>query len=176
MKSQILLKINNFIKNRLIELSGALLIIVSVFLFLSIITYSGGQDSIIMKSDNPEIDLKNFGGYYGSAIADFLLQSIGFIIFLFVFNLFFWGFKLITEKKISNFISKTFFTLVYIIFGTAFFYIKDFFSYSDLYFFHGSGGFVGRIINENIYYFGPSIDGNQYVIYGLILLTVVFLY
>ena len=82
MKSQILLKINSFIKNRLIELSGALLIIVSVFLFLAIITYSSGQDSIIMKSDNPEIDLKNFGGFYGSAIADLLLQSVGFIIFL----------------------------------------------------------------------------------------------
>ena len=83
MKSQILLKINNFIKNRLIELSGALLIIVSVFLFLSIITYSGGQDSFIYKSDNPDVDIKNFGGFYGSSIADFLLQSIGLIIFEF---------------------------------------------------------------------------------------------
>ena len=174
MKSQILLKIDSFIKNRLIELSGALLIIVSVFLFLAIITYSGGQDSIIMKSDNPEIDLKNFGGSYGSAIADFLLQSVGFIIFLFVFNLFFWGFKLITEKKISNFISKIFYTSAYIIFGTAFFNIKDFFSDSHLYFYHGSGGFVGRIIKENIYYFSPLIDENQYAIYGLILLTIAF--
>ena len=174
MKSQILLKINSFIKKKLIELSGALLIIVSVFLFLAIITYSVEQDSIIMKSDNPEIDFKNFGGFYGSAIADFLLQSVGFIIFLFVFNLFFWGFKLITEKKISNFISKTFFTLVYIIFGTVFFNIKDFFSNSDWYFYHGSGGFVGRLVKENIYYFNPLIDENQYIIYGLILLTIAF--
>ena len=80
MNSQILIKINNFIKNKLIELSGSLLIIISIFLILSIITYSGGQDSFIIKSDSPETDLKNFGGFYGSAIADFLLQSIGFII------------------------------------------------------------------------------------------------
>ena len=99
MNSNILIKINNFIKNRLIELSGSLLIIISIFLFLSVITYSGGQDSFIIKSDNSEISFKNLGGFYGSAIADFLLQSVGFIIFLFVFNLFFWGFKLITEKK-----------------------------------------------------------------------------
>ena len=139
MNSNILIKINNFIKNRLIELSGSLLIIISLFIFLSVITYSGGQDSFIIQSDNSEISFKNLGGFYGSAIADFLLQSVGFIIFLFVLNLFFWGYKLITEKKIANFISKVFFALVYIIFGTAFFYIKDFFSYSDLYFFHGSG-------------------------------------
>ena len=174
MNSQILIKINNFIKNKLIELSGSLLIIISIFLILSITTYSGGQDSFIIKSDSPETDLKNFGGFYGSAIADFLLQSIGFIIFLFVFNLFFWGFKLITEKKISNFISKIFYTTAYIIFGTAFFNIKDFFSDSHLYFYHGSGGFVGRVIKENIYYLSPLIDENQYAIYSLFLLTIIF--
>ena len=172
MNSQILIKINNFIKNRLIELSGFLLIIVSIFIFLSIITYSGGQDSFIIKSDNPEIDLKNFGGLYGSATADFLLQSMGFIIFLLIFNLFFWGLTLVTEKRIGNFVTKISFTLIYIIFGTVFFSIKDFFSASDWYFYHGSGGFVGNIIRENIYYFTPLIE-NQYVINGLILLTIV---
>ena len=112
MNSKILSKINNFIKYRLIELFGFLLVIVGIFLFLSIITYSGGQDSFIYKSDNPDVDIENFGGFYGSAIADILLQSIGLIIFLFVLNLFFWGFKLITEKKISNFLTKTFFTIM----------------------------------------------------------------
>ena len=120
MNSNILIKINNFIKNRLIELSGSLLIIISIFLFLSVITYSGGQDSFIIKSDNSEIGFKNLGGFYGSAIADFLLQSIGLIIFLFVLNLLFWGFKLITEKKISNFLTKIFFTIIYIVTGTTF--------------------------------------------------------
>ena len=88
MNSQILLKINNFIKNRLIELLGSLLILLSIFLFLSITTYSGGQENFIFKPDNLDIDHKNFGGFYGSAISDFFLQSIGLVSFLFVINLF----------------------------------------------------------------------------------------
>ena len=171
MNSKILSKISNFIKYRLIELFGFLLVIVGIFLFLSIITYSGGQDSFIYKSDNPDIDIKNFGGFYGSAIADILLQSIGLIIFLFILNLFFWGFKLITEKKISNFITKIFFTIIYIIFGTTFLNIS--YHFSNWLFDNGNGGFVGRSVKENIYYFTTLID-NQYVIYSLILLTIIF--
>ena len=38
---------------------------------------------------------------------------------------------------------------------------------------NGNGGFVGRAIKENIYYFTPLVE-NQYVIYSLILLTIVF--
>ena len=81
MNSQILVKINSFIKNRLFELSGILLIIISVFLLVSIVTYSGGQSNFIYKAENSEIDYANFGGFYGSALADFLLQSIGLIVF-----------------------------------------------------------------------------------------------
>ena len=171
MNSQILTKINNFIKYRLIELSGFLLVIVSLFLFLSIITYSGGKDNFIYKSDNPDVDTKNFGGFYGSAIADFLLQSIGLIIFLFVLNLFFWGFKIITEKKISNFLTKIFLLLLYIILGTTF--LSIFNNDSFWLFDNGNGGFVGRIIKENIYYFIPVIE-NQYVIYSLMVFTILF--
>ena len=171
MWSKILIEINNFIKNRLIELFGFLLVIVGIFLFLSIITYSGGQDSFIYKSDNPDIDIKNFGGFYGSAIADFLLQSIGLIIFLFVFNLFFWGFRLITEKKISNFLTKIFFTIIYIIFGTTFLNIT--YHFSNWLFDNGNGGFVGRIVKESFYSLTTLIE-NQYVVFSLLLLTIVF--
>ena len=38
---------------------------------------------------------------------------------------------------------------------------------------NGNGGFVGQAIRENIYYFSPLIE-NQYVVYSLILLTIVF--
>ena len=106
MNSHILTKINNFIKYRLIELSGFLLVIVSVFLFLSIITYSGGQESFIYKSDNPNVDIKNFGGFYGSAIADFLLQSIGLIIFEFsnIYKIFFWLLLSFNSNIFENFL------------------------------------------------------------------------
>ena len=85
MNSTIITKINTFLKNRLIELSGTLLILVSIFIFLSIFTYSIGQDNFITRQENQETDFQNFGGFYGSAFADFLLQALGFIVFLFNF-------------------------------------------------------------------------------------------
>ena len=171
MNSQILLKINNFVKNRLIELLGSLLIVVSIFLLLSITTYSGGQENFIFKPENFDIDHKNIGGFYGSAIADFLLQSIGLVSFLFIFNLSFWGFKIITKKKINSFITKIFYSLLYLASGSVFLDIA--FSSSHWLFDHGNGGFVGRSIKEFIYYFFPFIE-NKYIVYILILVTVAF--
>ena len=84
MKSQILIKINHFLKNRLIEFLGLLLMFFSIFLLASIITYSPSDPNFIYSPENTEI--KNIGGFYGSVISDFLLQSIGLISILFVVN------------------------------------------------------------------------------------------
>jgi len=169
MKSQILIKINDFIKNRLIELSGVSLILVSIFLLASIISYSPSDPNFIYTPENAEI--KNIGGYYGSVISDLLLQSLGLISIFLVINFFYWGTKLTTRKTISNFITKIFFTLIYIIFGTT--VLNIFYSDSFWLIDNGNGGFVGRAIKENIYYFSPIIE-NQFVIYSLILLTFIF--
>ena len=66
---------------------------------------------------------------------------------------------------------KIFFTLIYIVLGSVvlnIFYNDSFWLVNN-----GNGGFVGRGIKENIYYFTPLIE-NQYVIYSLVLLTIVF--
>jgi len=99
MNSQILTNINSFIKKRLIELLGILLIITSIFLFLSIISYSPSDPNFIYLSENTEI--KNIGGFYGSVISDFLLQSLGLISILLSFNYLVWGLKLVKEKTIN---------------------------------------------------------------------------
>ena len=164
MNSQILTKINDFIKNRLIEFLGALLMIVSIFLLASIVSYSPSDPNFIYTPENTEI--KNIGGFYGSVISDFLLQSLGLISIFLVFNFFYWGLKLTTERTVSNFITKIFFTFIYIVFGTTVLNIL----YNDSFWLidNGNGGFVGRTIKENIHYFTPLIE-NQYVIYSLIL-------
>jgi len=169
MKSQVLTKINNFIKKRLIELCGILLSLFSLFLLASIITYSPEDPNFIYSSENTQI--KNIGGFYGSVISDFLLQSIGLISILFGINFFYWGLKVISERIINNFITKTFFLLIYIISGTVF--LSSF--YNDSYWLidNGNGGFVGRSIRENIYYFAPVIE-NQYFVYFLLFLTIIF--
>ena len=169
MDSQILTKINSFVKKRLIEISGILIILASVFFLTSIITYSPGDPNFIYSPEN--VDIKNIGGFYGSVIADFLLQSIGLISIFFVLNLFFWGLKIIMQNKINNFISKIFYTFVYIIFGTTF--INIFHNNSFWLIDNGNGGFVGQIIKENILNFTTLIE-NEYVTYSLALIATIF--
>ena len=169
MKSQILTKINNFTKKRLIEFSGILLVLFSFFVFASIITYSPDDPNFIYSPETTQI--KNIGGFYGSVISDLLLQSIGLISILLSINFFYWGLKIISEKIINNFITKIFFILIYIITGTIF--LNSFYNDSFWLIDNGNGGFVGRVIRENIYYFAPLMD-NQYLIYGLLLLTIIF--
>ena len=169
MKSQILTKINNFIKKRLIEFSGILLILFSFFLFASIASYSPDDPNFIYSPENTEI--KNIGGFYGSVISDFLLQSLGLISFFLVINFFYWGIKIVNKQYVKNFITKVFFILIYVIFGTVFFNIL----YNDSFWLidNGNGGFVGRGIKENIYYFSPIFE-NQYVVYIFAILTIIF--
>ena len=157
MKSQILMKINNFVKKRLIESSGILLVLFSFFLLASIISYSPDDPNFIYSPESTQI--KNIGGFYGSVISDFLLQSIGLISILLGINFFYWGLKIISAKIINNFITKIFFILIYIISGTSF--LSSFYNDSFWLIDNGNGGFVGRSIIENIYYFAPLFD-NQY--------------
>jgi DNA segregation ATPase FtsK/SpoIIIE, S-DNA-T family len=169
MNSELLNKINNFIKNRLIEFAGVLLMLISIFLLTSIITYSPGDPNFIYTPENTEI--KNLGGFYGSVVSDFLLQSLGLISILLVFNFFYWGAKLTNQKKISFIINKVIFVFIYIIFGTTSLNIL----YNDSFWLidNGNGGFVGRIIKESIYYITPLVETN-YVIYSIIVLTFIF--
>ena len=169
MNSQILTKINNFTKNRLLEFSGISLVLISFFLIASIFTYSPSDPNFIYTPENTEI--KNIGGFYGSVVSDFLLQSLGLISILLCINFFAWGLKIIINKKIDNFIAKFFFTTIYITFGTV--VLNIFYNDSFWLINNGNGGFVGRSIKENIYYFTPLVE-NQYVIYGLISLTIIF--
>jgi len=169
MNSQILVKIRAFIKNRLLELLGILLILVSSFILISIISYSPSDPNFIF---NPESEkIKNLGGFYGSIISDFLLQSIGLVSVLFSITLFFWGVKLFSDGKINNFSLKLFFSLLYIVFGSTF--INIFYNDSFWLIDNGNSGFVGLIFKENIYRFTSLIE-NYYVVLALGLFALTF--
>jgi S-DNA-T family DNA segregation ATPase FtsK/SpoIIIE len=169
MNSHILMKINNFVKNRLVEFSGILLTIIGIFLLISIVSYSPADPNFIYTPD--DIEIKNIGGFYGSVISDFLLQSIGLISFLMIINLLNWGLTLIVRKKISNFITKIFFTISYTIFGSTF--INTFYNNSFWLIDNGNGGFLGRVIKENFYAL-TNLTENQYIFFSLLLLTITF--
>ena len=177
MNSQILIKINNFLKSRLIEISGILLILASIFLLFSVISYSPSDPNFIYRPESTEI--KNLGGFYGSVISDFLLQSFGLISFLLIINIFDLGCKIIfikkslIEKKITLGINnlKIFFVLIYAVFGTtslSIFYNSSFWLIDN-----GNGGFVGKIIKDNIYKITNIFD-NHYFVYSLAFAALIF--
>ena len=164
-----MLKTNIFIKNRLVEFVGLLLIVAGFFIIIAIGSYSPEDPNFIYNPENSEI--KNLAGYYGSVASDFLLQSIGLVSLFMTINLLNWGYVLMIRKKITNISLKIFFTLTYIIFGTTFLSI---FSNNSFWLIdNGNGGFVGRIIKENFYVLTNLIE-NQYVIIVLLLLSIIF--
>ena len=169
MNSQMLINISNFVKNRLIETIGVVLLIVAIFLLLSIGTYSPSDPNFIYTPDS--VNIKNWGGFYGSVVSDFLLQSIGLISFLIIVNFADFGFEIIRTKKINKFTSKVFFILLYIIFGTTF--INIFSNESFWLIDNGNSGFVGRMFKENFYLLTYLIE-NQYINFFFLFLSIVF--
>ena len=97
MDAKILANINNFVRIRLVEFLGVVLIFISIFLLASIASYSPSDPNFIYTPENMEI--KNVMGFYGSVISDFLLQSLGLISIFLVINFFYWGIKLTTKKN-----------------------------------------------------------------------------
>ena len=57
MNAQILIKINSFVKNRLIELSGTLLILCGIFLLVSIGSYSPSDPNFIYTPENVKLQI-----------------------------------------------------------------------------------------------------------------------
>ncbi len=80
MNSNIYNNLLNFVKKRTFELIGLLLILSSLALTISFITYSPNDPSFVYGEESKIIE--NFFGIYGSIISDFLLQSFGLIEFL----------------------------------------------------------------------------------------------
>ena len=158
-----------FLNNRIIELFGLILVILSISLFVALATYSPNDPNFLY---NPEgTTINNLLGLRGSIVSDFLLQSIGLVSFLFSINILIWGFKLIKKKSISNFLSKIFYTVIYILLGTSFIFIYN--NNSFWLIDNGNSGFVGRIVNEslnNLFAFNE----NNYITIFLFLLTLIF--
>ena len=138
-------KISNFIIRRLAELVGIFLVIISILLFISLISYSPEDPNFIFP-ENQEI--KNLLGFRGSFIADIFFQSIGIISLLIPFSLLFTGLSITTNKKFIVIIENIFFIILYIISATFFFGIFHKETYWLI--INGNNGFVGDLVSETI--------------------------
>ena len=154
-------KIITFIKLKLIEFSGLIIIASGFAYFISLATYSANNISYIFPAEK-NIHNKFFSFFY--YLSDFFLQAFGVFAFLIFINLIIWGGYLIIKKKIDNFFLKLLFLILSIIFGSLFFSIniEQSFWLPD----NGFGGFVSGFISEKI-----GLKNNSFSIY----LSIIFL-
>jgi len=95
----------HFIIRRFIEIFGICLIIISLFLLFSLISYSPEDPNFIFPKDT---QIKNLLGINGSIISDIFLQSFGFISFIVPVSLFFTGVNIVKSKESLLFINNLF--------------------------------------------------------------------
>ena len=159
-------KIGNFITLRFIELIGVLFILGSIFIFLTLISYSPEDPNFIVSEQSK---IKNLMGFRGSYTSDILFQSIGLIAYLIPLNFLLTGLNLITIKKITIIIENIFFLILSLLTGSIFF--DYFYQTSFKLNINGNGGFIGNFFNELL--FNKIINLNEKIIfYILIVLTI----
>ena len=161
--------IANFIKRRLIEFFGLILIAFFLLYTFAIVNYSAENSTLIYKADNS--DTTSVFYYYSNIIADLFLQSFGLISFLIGITIFSWGINLIISKKIPNILSRFFYIVIYIFFGCLFIYS----SYNNSFWLidNGNSGFVGEKVFNFIYDFFPIFE-NDFLNLGFLFLAICF--
>ena len=133
-------KIQDFLKLRLIEALGVILLLFSLFYLYSIATYSPENASLI----TPGIESEQFLINYTFYISDFLLQAFGLTCFLVFLNLFIWSWLIIINKNLPNLSFKLLFIIIYLClftFGIKILYNQNFWLPDN-----GNGGFLGAYL------------------------------
>ena len=158
-------KIAVFCKNRIAEFVGLFIISISIFLIISLATYSPEDPNFIFPESTV---IKNLMGSKGSFISDLLFQSFGLIAILIPFTFFFTGIKIFLSKKFLIIIENIFFTILYIIFGCLFF--QAFSEKSYWLIINGNDGFVGNIFSDT-FLLNFITETEKFSFYVLIFLT-----
>jgi len=161
-------KISDFIIKRLAELIGIFLVISSILLFISLISYSPEDPNFIFPEKQ---EIKNFLGFRGSFIADVFFQSVGVVSLLIPFSLLFTGLSITINKKLIIIIENVFFIILYVIIATFFFGIFHKETYWLI--INGNNGFVGELMSETI--FADFLKINKAASY-YILIFLIFLF
>jgi S-DNA-T family DNA segregation ATPase FtsK/SpoIIIE len=78
------------------ELKGIVSILFSIFLFVSLITYSPQDPSIFTYAERP---VKNYGGAIGANLSDLLFSLFGYTAFVVPVFLIIWGLRRLLNKK-----------------------------------------------------------------------------
>ena len=163
----LLAKTKVFFIRRIAELFAITIIILSISIFISVLSYSPSDPNFII-NENKEIE--NLLGFRGSVLSDFLFQSVGLIAYLIPFTLFFSGVKIFINKQQIFFIDNLFFCVLYVILGSLF--LSNFYNNSFFLTINGNGGFIGLIFKD---VFSFLLDLNENLSYYF-LLIITFLF
>ena len=159
-----------FAVKRLLEITGIILSLLGILLFLSLITYSPEDPNFIFPQ---KTEIKNLLGFYGSYISDLFFQSIGLSAYLVPITYIFTGINIFKKNQFFLFFENNFYIVTYSLTGSVFFsyYYKNAFSL----YINGNGGFVGNYFNQN--YLKNQISNYENFFYYslIILITLLFL-
>ena len=136
-------KTTNFLLNRLSELVGFTLLVLSILLFLSLISYSPEDPNFIFPENT---EMNNLLGAKGSYTSDLLFQSVGLISLLVPFSFILVSLLVIIDKKILHILESLFFTILYSLTGTLFFTV--FHTETFWLTINGNNGFIGNLLKE----------------------------
>ena len=133
-------KVLNFLKLRLIEVSGLVILTFSIFYLYSIATYSPENATLITPGKTEDLVLLNYSFY----ISDFILQAFGLSCFLLFANFFIWSWLIIIQKSVSSITFKFLFIIIYLSFislGLKILFDQNFWLPDN-----GNGGFLGAYL------------------------------
>ena len=150
----------NFITNRLLELSGISLLLLSCFIFLSLLSFSPLDPSI---NNLTSSEISNLGGRIGANISDLLVQLFGHSSFILTVVLLSWSYKLIFHKYLPLIALHTFLLPFFLISISVFINLLNLSSVN---------GFISNEIMISLLDFGLLSTNLKYIL----LLILVFLF
>ena len=165
----LLSNVASFMKRRLIELFGLILIALCFLFTFTLAFYSPENTTLIYKAEGAQA--VNIFYYYSNVTADFFLQSFGLMSFVIGICILSWGINLIINKKIENLLAKSFYLCASLFFGCLFVYSS--FNNSFWLIDNGNSGFVGERSYSFFINFFPIIE-NEYFKISFLILTLAF--
>ena len=152
--------IKQFIVNRLLEISGITTILLSIFILISVASYSSFDPSILNLNN---YEVKNIGGYLGASVSEILIQFFGYGSILICIILTSWAYKLFFSKNLELF------ALNFLLLPITVFLLSLFFEAVNL---PISNGFIATqsliLINDT------NVITNNYLSYSFITLIFIF--
>ena len=166
---KILENTSNFVTKRLIELFGVLILILSIFLLISLLSYHPEDPNFIFPQNT---EINNILGFRGSVVSDLFFQSIGLVSILVSITFIITGINIVRTKKLILILQNPFYLILYVILGSLFFAV--YYPESFWLTINGNGGFVGKQLSET--FLASFVNLNRQISYYLLVISIGILF